>query len=165
MPKTEDPLKHALEWDWGTAYEFLLSLDTVFRPKAHGVPAPWAAGVRKRLSPQGQAGFKAFFSPPHGALAFTPLHLVLEMDQPKDVARFLNYIEAIPDEDFCRRAHIPLVGDAEATKVVGKAFDGKKLTGAEIEEFRKAIGRARLLLAPSLAETRVLLKSAGYPLA
>ena len=63
MSTTEDPLEHALEWDWGTAYEFLLSLDTVFRPKAHGVPAPWAAGVRKRLSPQAQADFKSLMEP------------------------------------------------------------------------------------------------------
>src|SRR5437016_3489901 len=54
-----DPLAEALQWDWGTAYEMLLSLDTLFWPKVHGVPAPWAAGVRKRLAPRSQADLKA----------------------------------------------------------------------------------------------------------
>ena len=75
-----DPLARALEWDYGTAYEIIYSLHTILRPKEHGVPAPWAAGVRKRLSPQSQADLKALFSPPFGYLAYSPLHLVLEMD-------------------------------------------------------------------------------------
>jgi DNA-binding transcriptional ArsR family regulator len=165
LPKTEDPLEHALGWDWGTAYEFLLSLDTVFRPKGHGVPAPWAAGVRKRLSPKGQAGFKAFFSPSYGFLAYTPLHLVLQMDQPKDVAHFLDYVEAIPGEDFARRAHTPLVGESAETRVINKALAGKKLTDAEIEEFRRVIAHSRLLPAPTLPEMRTLLADMADPAA
>src|SRR5947209_1068303 len=73
----DDPLAEVLEWDWGTAYEMLISLDTLFRPKMHGVPAPWAAGVRKRLTPQAQADLKAFIAPTFGAYAYVPLHLVL----------------------------------------------------------------------------------------
>ena len=165
MPKTDDPLEHALEWDWGTAYEFLLSLDTVFRPKAHGVPAPWAAGVRKRLSPQGQADFKAFFGPPFGMLAYTPLHLVLEMGQPKDATHFLDYVEAIPGEELSRRMHLPVLEESQAAEVFRKALEGIKPAEVEVEEFRKAIGRARLLPPPSLAETRGLLNDMANPTA
>ncbi|MFL5733811.1 MAG: ArsR/SmtB family transcription factor [Chloroflexia bacterium] len=165
MPKTKDPLKQALTWDWGTAYEFLLSIDTVFRPKAHGVPAPWAAGVRKRLSPQGQVDLKAFFSPSYGVLAYAPLHLVMELDPPKDVAKLLNYVEAIPEEDFCRRMWMPVVEENEQSKIMDKALAGMKLASAEVEELRKALGQARLVGGPSLAEVRTLLADMANPAA
>ena len=98
-----DPLAGALQWDYGTAYEFLLSMDTLFRPKVHGLAAPWAAGVRKRLSAQSQAVLKGFYAVPFSMYNYMPLHLVLEMPAPKDAAHLLEYIEAIPGEEFMRR--------------------------------------------------------------
>src|SRR5437016_732353 len=115
-----DPLADALTWDWGTAYEMLLSLDTLSPPKAHGVPAPWAAGVRKRLTPQSQVALKAFLTPAFGVMAYLPLHLVLEMQPPKTASRFLDFVGAIPDHDFSRRIHLPLVGDSPQIKVLHK---------------------------------------------
>src|SRR5437588_7872805 len=100
-----------IEWDLGTAYDLLLSVHTILKPKDHGVPAPWAAGVRKRLSPQGQRELKEFFGPTYSYRAYTPLHLVLEMEPPKDAQHFLDYVEAIPDEDFTRRIHAPYISD------------------------------------------------------
>lgn len=160
-----DHLASALEWDWGTAYEFLLSLDTLFRPKVHGVPAPWAAGVRKRLSPQAQADFKHFYAPPFGMFAFTPLHLVNRMPAPKDVQGFLAYVEAIPGDDFMRTIHMPLVGEGELITLTRKALDGQKMREAEVEEYRRAAGRARILPAPSSAEVRRLFSEMADPAA
>src|SRR5690349_2008362 len=121
--KSNDPLDSALQWDHGTAYEILLSTNTMMQPKGHGLSAPWAAGVRKRLSPQAQADFKNFFSPAIGIFNYTPLHLVHEMDQPKTVNRFLDYVEAIPDEDFPRRAHYPLFDEGPTLQIINKALD------------------------------------------
>jgi len=95
-----DPLAQVLSWDLGTAYEMLLSLNTIFHPKMHGVPAPWAAGVRKRLTAQAQADLKGYMMPAFGVLAYLPLHLVLEMPGPKTSSHFLEYVESIPDIDF-----------------------------------------------------------------
>src|SRR5437764_14757410 len=107
--KASDALAGTLEWDAGTAYELLLSTDTMMRPKTHGLSAPWAAGVRKRLSPKAQADFKAFFGPPFGIFTYTPLHLVLDMAGPKDIKSFLDFVEAIPVDDFTRRIQNPIV--------------------------------------------------------
>src|SRR5689334_20357427 len=136
--EAEDQLRHALEWDWGTAYEMLLSLDTLFRPKVHGVPAPWAAGVRKRLPAQSQADLKAFFGTPFGMFTYTPLHLVMNMSGTKDVLSFLDFVEAIPDDEFSRRVHVPLVGDSTLVQIIRRALEGARATDAEVEEYRRA---------------------------
>jgi DNA-binding transcriptional ArsR family regulator len=161
--RQNDPLASALEWDWGTAYEFILSLDTIFRPKMHGVPAPWAAGVRKRLSPPMQAGLKSFFAPPHEIFAYLPLHLVHEMEPPKDALRFLDFIEAIPERDFSRSMHIPLVAGMPVAQIIRKGLEGEAVSDAEIEEYRRSIGRVRILPPPTHAEARRLFDEMADP--
>jgi DNA-binding transcriptional ArsR family regulator len=167
--KSNDPLSEALDWDSGTAYELLLSLDTITRPKAHGVPAPWAAGVRKRLSPRSQADFKAFFGPPFGIISYTPIHLVLEMSEPKDVAHFFDYVQAIPDDDFSRRVHLPLVGEykevRDVTQIIASALNGERISAPDIEEYRRAVGRSRILPPPSAVEVRALFADMAEPAA
>jgi DNA-binding transcriptional ArsR family regulator len=157
-----DPLAEVLEWDWGTAYEFLNSLHTILRPKDHGVPAPWAAGVRKRLSQQGQVDLKLFFSLPFGYLGYTPMHLVHEMDAPKNVRRFLALLESIPDDDFLRRIHLPLDDDS-LYQITSKAASGKPATDLEIEEYRRLIGQSSLRSLPSAAEVRRILADMSDP--
>jgi DNA-binding transcriptional ArsR family regulator len=161
--KAADPLSDVLEWDWGTAYEMLNSVHTILRPKEHGVPAPWAAGVRKRLSPQSQADLKTFYSQPFGYLAYTPMHLVLQMDRPKDVPHFLDYVEAIPDEDFSRRMHTPLIENDSLARITDKVASGKRITEVDIEEYRRIIGKSGLRSAPSAAEIRRLFSEIADP--
>ncbi|MBF6612034.1 MAG: winged helix-turn-helix transcriptional regulator [Chloroflexi bacterium] len=157
IPQTQvDPLARVLEWDCGTAYEMLLSLRTIFLPKEHGVPAPWAAGVRKRLSAQSQRDMKAFFGQPTGFFAYAPLHLVLEMEPPKDARHFLDYVETIPDVDFSRRMLLPTWNEDELQQITNKALEGDEISDADIEEYRKSLVRTRLRSAPSLAELRRL---------
>lgn len=157
-----DPLARALEWDYGTAYEIIYSLHTILRPKEHGVPAPWAAGVRKRLSPQSQADLKALFSPPFGYLAYSPLHLVLEMDQPKTVDRFLDRMQAIPDDEFSRRAHLPLVSDDSLQRLINKGVNRKAITDADVEEYRHLITQGGRI-PPTAAEVRRFFSDVADP--
>ena len=161
--RQDDHLADVLEWDWGTAYELLVSLDTLFRPKMHGIPAPWAAGVRKRLSPQSQVALKAFMAPAFGVLAYVPLHLVYQMKGPKNAARFFDFIESMPDADFSRQMHVPLVGDDKFISIIQKALKGARMSDAEVEEYRRLVGRARVLPPPSVAETRRLFNEMANP--
>jgi DNA-binding transcriptional ArsR family regulator len=148
-----DPLASALEWDFGTAYEIIYSLHTILRPKEHGVPAPWAAGVRKRLSARSQADLKTFFSPPFGYLAYSPLHMVLEMDEPKTVDYFLDRVQAIPDDEFSQRVHLPLVGNDGLGRLINKGVNRKPVSDTDVEEYRHLIGQAGRV-PPTAAEVR-----------
>ena len=157
-----DPLAGVLEWDWGTAYELLNSFHTILRPKEHGVPAPWAAGVRKRLSQQSQLDLKHFFTLPFGYLLYTPVHLIHEMDAPKDVARLLKLLEAIPDEEFLQRIHTP-VYSADLSRVTHKAASGKPVTDADVEEYRRVLSKSGSRNALTAAEIRRILSDMSDP--
>ena len=39
----------ALQWDFGSAYDFFISLFVIHHPDRFGLRAAWAAGVRSRL--------------------------------------------------------------------------------------------------------------------
>ncbi len=157
----EDPLAKVLEWDWGTAYEMLFSLHTILRPKEHGIPAPWAAGVRKRLSPQSQSDLKLFFSMPFGYLAYSPMHLILGMNKPKNVKRFLDLVSGIPDDEFSNRVHLPIVGDESLKRLMDKAAEGKRMSEVDVEEYRRIVAMSAGRSAPSATEIRRLFSEMG----
>lgn len=159
----EDPLAAVLRWDIGTAYDLILSLRAIFMPKDFGLPPPWAAGVRKRLSPTGQRNMKNFFSPPFSVLAYLPLHLVLEMDSPKTVSRFLEYIEAIPGESFMQRVHVPLSVEPETGEIAQRALGGEKMEEEDVEEYRRAVQRSFIAVTPSQADVRRLFEDIATP--
>jgi DNA-binding transcriptional ArsR family regulator len=161
----KDRLSSVLEWDWGTAYDFLLSLYAIFRPKEYGLPAPWAAGVRKRLSPQAQQHLKDFLSPSFALVTYLPTHLVLQMDQPKDVVPFLDYMEAIPDEDFSRRMSVSFWSDASSNEVLSRALAGEQMGEADVEDYRRSIGKSILSITPTVAEVRRLFANIADPAA
>lgn len=154
--RPDDPLAEVLEWDWGTAYEMIFSLHTILRPKEHGIPAPWAAGVRKRLGAQSQADLKQFYNLPFGYLAYSPMHLILEMDRPKNVKRFLEKLEGIPDDEFSARIHLPIVDDAILRRLTQKAVQSKKMTDVDVEEYRRVIAKTIGRPGPATAEIRRL---------
>jgi DNA-binding transcriptional ArsR family regulator len=161
----KDHLAEVLEWDVGTAYDLLLSLHAIFRPKEHGLPAPWAAGVRKRLPPRSQQDLKDFYGSSLSYLAYTPLHLVLEMPPPKDSLHFLDYIEAIPDEQFSRRMYRPITRNERVARIVARALGGEVIGDAEVEEFRREVGRSPMALVTSPAEVRRLFADVADPAA
>ena len=158
-----DPLASIVEWDCGTAYDLLLSAHTILNPREHGIAAPWAAGVRKRLAPQSQRDFKAFYNASHSYRAYTPLHLIYEMDAPKDARHFLDYIEAIPDDDFARRMHFPYINDEALRRVTEKALKGEKIKESDLESYRRGVTRIVGAAIAPVAEVRRLFGEMADP--
>lgn len=158
-----DPLADVLHWDVGTAYELLLSLRAIFLPKDYGIPAPWAAGVRKRLSPNGQREFKDFFNPPFSVITYMPVHLVLDMEPPKTVERFLDYMEAIPGPEFMKRSYAPTKFSDMRDSVRDRALAGERMTDADVEEYRRGIARSAIAATPSATDVRRLFEDMADP--
>jgi DNA-binding transcriptional ArsR family regulator len=158
-----NPLANVLDWDVSAAYELLLSLRAIFLPKDYGIPAPWAAGVRKRLSPTGQHELKDFFNPSFAVIAYAPIHLVLEMEPPKTVERFFDYVEAIPGPDFMRRIYAPTKFQDIPADVKDRALAGKRLSDSDVEEYRRGIARAGIGATPSVADVRRLFEDMADP--
>jgi DNA-binding transcriptional ArsR family regulator len=158
-----DPLAEVLDWDVGTAYELLLSLRAIFLPKDYGIPAPWAAGVRKRLSPNGQRDLKDFFNPPFSVITYMPLHLVLEMEAPKTVERLFDYVEAIPGPEFMQRIYAPTKFQDIPSELRDRALSGKRMTDANVEEYRRGVALSAIGSTPSAADVRRLFEDMAAP--
>lgn len=159
----KDPLAAVLQWDIGTAYDLLFSIRSIFMPKEFGLPAPWAAGVRKRLSPVGQREMKNFFSPPFAALTYLPINLVLEMPAPKTAARFLDYVQAIPGTDFMKRLHVPMSSASNTGEIAERALNGERMAEEDVEEYRRAVGRSFIAVTPSADQVRRLFDDMADP--
>ncbi|HUP27900.1 MAG TPA: winged helix-turn-helix domain-containing protein [Chloroflexia bacterium] len=158
-----DRLASVLDWDWGTAYEMVLSLRTLFHPKQYGLPAPWAAGVRKRISAQAQRELKDFYNPPFAFIAYAPFHLILEMQGPKNSTAFLDFVEAIPDQDFSRRMFWPRFGEPAFYEITARALAGEGTSEADIEDYRRAMEGSRFALLPTATEVRRLFADMAEP--
>jgi len=79
---TENPPR--LSWDFGTAYDFFVSLEVLHKPEDFGLRPSWAAGVRSRLP----AGERKIFEDLHLPI-WIPLHWIHSLPDPKDAAAAL----------------------------------------------------------------------------
>ena len=160
-----------ITWDWGTAYDFFISLQVLHQPSTFGLRAAWAAGMRSRLPVAERETLEQFQK---GKLLGAPTHWVYQLPEPKDGASVIKAlsnmipserIEALvlspnlPDEF---RAVLDEVGEkgawedshvddlvAYAKKHKGEGIDREALEilfewGIEREEAGEQIGRAHV---------------------
>jgi DNA-binding transcriptional ArsR family regulator len=92
--KTELPAESRLKWEFGTAYDFFISLHVLHEPEKFGLRASWAAGVRSRL-PAAERKFleeiNTFF--------WVPLHWIITLPEPKDAETVLFTLRQIPPSE------------------------------------------------------------------
>jgi DNA-binding transcriptional ArsR family regulator len=94
MPKTKrSSSTPALSWDYGTAYEFFISLHILHKPESIGLRAAWAAGIRSRI-PAAERKFLEEVIPFLGL----PLGWIHQLPAPKDVLSVLYALRQIPPE-------------------------------------------------------------------
>ncbi len=96
---------HNLSWDWGTAYDFFVSLQVLHQPSTFGLRAAWAAGMRSRLPLAERETLEQFQK---GKLLGLPLHWVHSLPEPKDGAVVLKVLsEMAPEERIAAMAMSP----------------------------------------------------------
>lgn len=79
-----------LEWDLGTAYDFIVSLSVLHDPEKFGLRGSWAAGVRSRLPASERELLQQLKD------ILWPFHWVYRLPAPKDGATFLRELAALP---------------------------------------------------------------------
>ncbi|MDX9990784.1 MAG: metalloregulator ArsR/SmtB family transcription factor [Anaerolineales bacterium] len=82
-----------ITWDFGTAYEFFISLQVLHNPEYYGVRASWAAGVRSRI-PATERKLLEEIMP----FVAPPLDWIYGLPQPKDALSALYSLRQIPAE-------------------------------------------------------------------
>jgi len=73
-----------LFWEHATAYDLFISLNVLHHPEEFGLRAPWAAGVRSRLSPDDRKTLEQADN-----LIHVPFHWIYHLPAPKDGATVL----------------------------------------------------------------------------
>lgn len=84
----------ALHWDFGSAYDFFVSLFVIHHPDRFGLRPAWAAGVRSRFSPEEKQFLEDainFFPVPLSWINQLPL-------QEKSTQNILDFLASIPPE-------------------------------------------------------------------
>ncbi len=82
-----------IAWDFGSAYEFFISLYVLHHPEMFGVRASWAAGVRSRLP----AGERKLLEDACVILG-VPLRWIYDLPAPKDALTALRTLGDLPLE-------------------------------------------------------------------
>lgn len=81
-------------WDWGTGYDFFVSLYILHNPDEFGLRPSWAAGVRSRLP----AEDREILEQAHAVIHF-PLCWVHALPDSKDSAAVLRALRELPAEE------------------------------------------------------------------
>lgn len=124
----KDSSKITLSWDWGTAYDFFVSLYVLHQPNKFGLRASWAAGVRSRLPAEPRRFLEESQNFMH-----TPLNWLYKLPQPKDVQTVLWALRNIPAEDrLMALAEDPKV-PKNVTRILRDTANNGHWTQTEIE--------------------------------
>ncbi|MBN2388004.1 MAG: winged helix-turn-helix transcriptional regulator [Anaerolineales bacterium] len=91
MSAAPDSSSPTLKWEFGTAYEFFISLYVLHDPDRHGVRASWAAGIRSRI-PAPERKFLEEALPIIGI----PLCWIYQLPAPKDAVSALYALKQLP---------------------------------------------------------------------
>ena len=80
-----------IEWDYGTAYEFFISLHVLHNPDRFGIRASWAAGVRSRIPAPERKLLEDMYP-----LTGVPMNWIHRLPAPKNAATALWGLRQIP---------------------------------------------------------------------
>lgn len=81
----------SITWDFGTAYEFFISLHVLHEPDQFGLRPSWAAGVRSRIPPAERKLLEDVFP-----ILGLPLKWLQQLPEPKDAISALWALKQIP---------------------------------------------------------------------
>lgn len=87
---TEQSITPTIQWEFGTAYEFFLSLHVLHEPEHYGIRASWAAGVRSRIPAADRKLLEDVYT-----LSGVPITWIHNLPPPKDAISALWALKQI----------------------------------------------------------------------
>jgi DNA-binding transcriptional ArsR family regulator len=128
-----------LEWDIGTAYDMLISLQVLHNPNKYGLRGSWAAGVRSRLPNPEREMLQQLM-----AVSFWGVHWIYNLPAPKNGRSFLNALQQLEPKERIMTLGSPPSMPAEALSVLHQAAergsysddDVNTLTNVDVGEHR-----------------------------
>ncbi len=122
----------AIEWDFGSAFDFFISLFVIHHPDRFGLRAAWAAGVRSRLNLEDRQFMEE-------ALTYMPVPLSWVNQLPlkeKNTRAVLDYFAGIPPEKRLITLFSPTEMPAEVTNAMARIHHQQRVTAEDLKAFR-----------------------------
>lgn len=113
-------------WDWGTAYDFFVSLLVLHHPDRFGLRGSWARGVRSRLPVEP----RTFFEETQGLMK-VPLKFLYGLPQPKDSSFMLEALAAVPPKERIETLTLTAETPPETTAVLREVAERGSWTEAD----------------------------------
>ncbi len=140
-------LSPAIQWDFGTAYEFFISLHVLHNPEHFGIRASWAAGVRSRIPSAERKLLEDVY-----AITGVPMSWINSLPAPKDAITALWALKQIPaSQRMIKLLEVdkPCVDDNTDTSAKHKQFnetllriaDSRTWNVEDADFFMKAFGK------------------------
>jgi DNA-binding transcriptional ArsR family regulator len=123
-----------ITWDYGTAYDFFISLHVLHSHSEFGLRAAWAAGMRSRLPADDREFLELAFQVHQLHIPFGFVH---GLPAPRDAALVLKTLEAMPAEDrIVALTHEPYEDVPSQQRLMEIRARGS-YTPQDVEEYRR----------------------------
>jgi DNA-binding transcriptional ArsR family regulator len=121
-----------ITWDFGTAYDFFVSLLILHRPTDFGLRSAWAAGMRQRLPTRDRDVLESFQD---SLVIAPPLKWLYSLPEPKDGSALLQTAKELPPLERL----YALIGLDEADQMIKALVENISTRGAWSKDDRDTL--------------------------
>jgi DNA-binding transcriptional ArsR family regulator len=126
-----------IHWDFGSAYDFFISLVVIHHPDRFGLRGAWAAGVRSRFSPEERQFLEEainFFPVPISWINQLPI-------ENKSARAILDALAALPPEKRLISLYKPSRMTEEVISTINQIHSNQMITSEDLEILRPVFQR------------------------
>ncbi|MDH3943778.1 MAG: helix-turn-helix domain-containing protein [Anaerolineae bacterium] len=119
-------------WDWGTAYDFFISLHVLHIPNKFGLRGAWAAGVRSRLPDDDRELLDEY-----RAFLHWPLNWIHNLPEPRDAEAALYALKQMPPKERLPTLFLHKVWMPEQAAVLEDVIERAKWEPDDLEKLKE----------------------------
>lgn len=120
-----------LNWEMGTAYDLMMSLEVLHNPEDFGLRASWAAGVRSRV-PADERGFLEDSLKLH----YVPLAWLHSLPEPRDSATALWALRQLPPDERLLTVCMCTEKPSEYNQLVLEVYKRRQWNDKDLEQLK-----------------------------
>lgn len=127
-----------IEWDWGTAYDFFISLYVLHKPNKFGLRGAWAAGVRSRLPEVDRELLEEY-----NAFLHWPLNWIHQLPEPKDAEMVLHALKQLPPKERLSTLFLVPAGMKKRNELVLSVIERESWTQDDLDQLETFFGKKK----------------------
>jgi DNA-binding transcriptional ArsR family regulator len=128
---TAEDLQPKLNWEIGTAYDLMMSLEVLHNPENFGLRASWAAGVRSRVPAD-----ERVFLEDSLKLLYVPLGWIHSLPEPRDSATAIWALRQVPTSERLLNLSMCVDEPTEFDQILLEVYDRRKWEESDLERLK-----------------------------